>query len=69
MTFRLESIVLTSPVDLGVLLEAAFLIEPPAAGVAAVRLLARVNPFVPFEVPRALEAFAAVRTDKALFKY
>lgn len=54
--------------DLQVLLQAAILVEAFPAQLAAVRPLASVDPLVPLQVPGALEALAAVRTDEALLE-
>ena len=57
---------LTSSVGLQVDLQTALLIEEPPANLAAIRLLARVDPHVPLEVSAALKDLAAERADKAL---
>lgn len=52
-----------------VALQAALLIEAPAAGEAAVRFLPGVNSQMPLEVAGALEDLAAVRADEASFRF
>lgn len=61
--------ILTSPVDLHVLLQGAVLVEAPAADLAAVRLLARVDPLVPLQVGRVVEGLAAERAGEALLEH
>lgn len=55
--------------DLGVLLQAALLIEASPANVTPVWFLPRVNPFVSLQVTGTFKTFAAVRTDEALLKH
>lgn len=55
--------------NLHVLLQAALLVEAPPTELAAERLLARVDAFVPLQVPRSLEAFPAVGADEALLEH
>ena len=63
-----KAFLLTSPVNLRVLLHAALLIEAPPAYLAAVRLLAGVDPLVPLQMAGVLEDLAAVRADEALLE-
>lgn len=67
--FTQWSVLLTSPVNLHVLLKAAFLVEASPADLAAIRFLTSMNPFVPLEVPGALKIFTAVGADEALLKH
>lgn len=55
--------------NLCVLLQAAFLIEPSPTYLAAVRFLTGVNPLMSLQVAGTLKIFTAVRTDVAFLKH
>lgn len=62
-------LLLTSLVDLGVLLEAALLVEASPANIAAVRLFPRVDPLVPLQVSGMLETFPAEGASEAALEH